>query len=204
MEWSTRRQRVLQLRSRHPKTRAEKNRGTRPANSIPDTSPDAIINPTEVTRSRAQKPSKSLPLRELGDLIIRTSHDANRWELRDERVVKRLARSWPNRFSKERNHRRGDRLRLLQRGQMPSFLYFDQGSIRQSSCNLLRIRRRKQPVVFTHDDQRGNLDLPEAIEYRITFSQSAQRVGASTERERMQSAPSIRRSVVAWFYGYPS
>jgi hypothetical protein len=32
-------------------------------NSIPDTSFDAISKPTEVTRSRAQKPSKSLHLR---------------------------------------------------------------------------------------------------------------------------------------------
>jgi hypothetical protein len=47
-----------------PRTRAAKNREGMPANSIPDTSSDAISKPTEVARSRAQKPSKSLHLRE--------------------------------------------------------------------------------------------------------------------------------------------
>jgi hypothetical protein len=46
-----------------PRTSAAKNRGGKPANSIPDMSSDAINKPTEVTRSRAQKPSKFLPLR---------------------------------------------------------------------------------------------------------------------------------------------
>ena len=87
------------------------------------------------------------------------------------RMTPALAKS----FLKERNHRRADRLGLLQRGEVPGFLNDNQGSIRQSSCNLPRLVVRYRLARVRHLD---NQHIAFRDEWTVNFARRPACIGA--------------------------